>query len=238
MSPSPEGGITLSTEGARGQPTHLVFWVPSGNNCPSRPQAGRTYGETAMNGDRKKLLRSKIKKVRERLSPKEVRELSNAVIENLKRCKYFKNAKVVMFYFPVRGEVDLLPLVEELLKDKTKKVLLPKITADDELVAVEISDMEVLKPGKYGIPEPLGGKIVKPEKIDLVLVPGVAFDEKGNRLGMGKGYYDRFLPRVKGKKVGVAYDFQILPSFEFPKEEHDHPVDAVITPTRIYRRED
>jgi 5-formyltetrahydrofolate cyclo-ligase len=188
--------------------------------------------------DRKRAIRSTVKSVRENLSPKEIRELSAAVIDRLKKCKYFQNAKSVMFYFPVKGEVDLLPLMEELLKDKTKKVLLPKITQEDELVAVEVSDMEVLRPGKYGIPEPLGGKIVKPEKIDLVIVPGVAFDEKCNRLGMGKGYYDRFLPRVKGKKVGVAYDFQIIPSFEFPKEAHDEPVDAVITPTRVYKKED
>jgi 5-formyltetrahydrofolate cyclo-ligase len=141
-----------------------------------------------------------------------------------------------MLYYPVRGEVDLLPLLEELVANKTKKVLLPKITADGEMVAVEVSDLGVLRRGKFGIPEPLGGRIYKPEKIDLVVVPAVAFDEDCNRLGMGKGFYDRFLSRVKGKKVGVAYDFQLLPSGGIPTEGHDQKVDLVVTPTKICSR--
>jgi 5-formyltetrahydrofolate cyclo-ligase len=186
----------------------------------------------------KKHLRGEVLRKRKSLSEEEVKRLSAAVIGKLKELDWFKKAKSVMFYYPVGGEVDLLPLLRELLREKTKSVLLPKVTADGEMVAIELTDLGVLRKGKFGIPEPSGGKIVKAEKIDLVIVPAVAFDERGNRIGMGKGFYDRFLPRVKGKKVGVAYDFQVFPEGTFAVDDHDHPVDAVITPTRIYKRED
>jgi 5-formyltetrahydrofolate cyclo-ligase len=188
--------------------------------------------------EKKRLIREKIKKVRSLLKPGEIRTLSLRIIGKLKTLDEFQNAKTVMLYFPVNGEVDILPLLEELVKKKTKTVLLPKVTRDNDLIAVEVTDISILKPGKFGIPEPIGGKIYKPEKIDVVIVPGVAFDEKCNRLGMGKGFYDRFLPRVKGKKIGVAYDFQILHADEFPKEEHDVQLDMVVTPTKIYKREE
>jgi len=188
--------------------------------------------------NRKNLIRETIKRVRSLLKPGEIRTLSLRIIGKLKTLDEFQKAKIVMLYFPVNGEVDILPLLEELVKKKTKTVLLPKVTKDNNLVAVEVTDISILKPGKFGIPEPIGGKIYKPEKIDVVIVPGIAFDENCNRLGMGKGFYDRFLPRVKGKKIGVAYDFQILHADEFPKEEHDVQVDMVVTPTKIYRREE
>jgi len=80
--------------------------------------------------------------------------------------------------------------------------------------------------------EPEGEKS-SPEKVDIVVVPAVAFDLQGHRLGYGKGYYDRFLKKTKAVKVGVAYDFQIVE--KLPAEQHDIPVDLIITPARRKR---
>ena len=137
-----------------------------------------------------------------------------------------------MLYYPVRGEIDLRPLFGEILKDPQKVLILPKVTRDGDMLAVELAEGTPLVKGVFGIPEPAGGRIFKPEKIDFVAVPGVAFDKRGCRLGMGKGFYDRFLPRVKGVKVGVGYDFQLVE--EVPCEEHDIPLDLVVTPKGVF----
>lgn len=184
--------------------------------------------------EKKGKLRRLILSKRRELKGEEIRELSKRVIENLKSLTSFQKAKTVMLYYPVGGEVDLRPLFDEIIAKKT--LLLPKVSSSGELYAVEVNDLSLLKPGYFGIPEPLGGRIFKPEKVDFVAVPGVAFDRACYRLGMGKGFYDRFLPRVKGQKVGVAYDFQIVDSV--PVENHDFPLDAVVTPTRILKKED
>jgi 5-formyltetrahydrofolate cyclo-ligase len=181
--------------------------------------------------ERKKTLRKEIVEKRKSLTEEQIKELSLKAVKNLKSLPEFKKAKTIMLYFPVRGEVDLTELIGELVKDNSKILLLPKVTADGEMVAVEVKDLEILKKGKYGIPEPIGGRIFKPEKVDFVAVPGVAFDKRGYRLGMGKGFYDRFLPRVKGTKVGIAYDFQIVD--EVPVEEHDIPLDKIVTPEGV-----
>ncbi|NPB05253.1 MAG: 5-formyltetrahydrofolate cyclo-ligase [Aquificae bacterium] len=182
----------------------------------------------------KEHLRRELIERRRRLPEEERRRQSASIVERLKKLPAFKRAKTVLLYYPLGGEVDLRPLLEELLKDPKKVLLLPKTTVDGRMVAVEVNDKAVLKKGRHGVVEPLGGRIFKPEKVDLVVVPGVAFDERGCRLGRGGGFYDRFLPRVKGFKVGVAYDFQLLK--EVPCEEHDAPLDAVITPTKVYYR--
>jgi 5-formyltetrahydrofolate cyclo-ligase len=184
------------------------------------------------NGALKVKLRKEIKEIREKLNEEERKELSRKVAENLKKLKEFQRAKTVMLYYPIKGEVDLTPLFEEIIKSG-KKLLLPKVVGEN-ILPIEIEDFACIGEGCFNIPEPIGGKIYKPEKVDFVVVPGVAFDKRGCRLGFGKGFYDRFLPRVKGFKVGVAYDFQVKE--EIPCEEHDIPLDAVVTPTKIYRR--
>jgi 5-formyltetrahydrofolate cyclo-ligase len=105
----------------------------------------------------------------------------------------------------------------------------------DRLIPVKIQNLTNLKKGYAGIKEP-EGKGVPPEKIDIVVVPAVAFYKYGHRLGYGKGFYDRFLKKTKALKVGVAYDFQILE--KLPAESHDIPVDLIITPTQIIMRKE
>ena len=92
-----------------------------------------------------------------------------------------------------------------------------------------------LKISSYGILEPKKDKIknISSDKIDLIIVPGVAFDLKGNRMGHGKGYYDRFLNLVKSTSIGLAFEFQIIENI--PVESHDKPIDMIITEKRIIK---
>ncbi len=112
----------------------------------------------------------------------------------------------------------------------------------DELRLFWLEDMAELAPGTLGIEEPLPRfrdlpkKSVGPAEIDLVLVPGVAFDPQGRRIGQGKGYYDRFLATLESrtKLVALAYQCQIFSSI--PTDPHDFPIDIVVTEDNIYRR--
>ncbi len=150
------------------------------------------------------------------------------ITEKLLSIPEIKRGEYILLYYPHRKEVDTLPIIKKLLKEG-KKVLLPKVKGK-EIIPILIKNLSHLKEGYAGIKEPEGEEVPL-EKIDVIIVPGVAFDKKGHRLGYGKGFYDRFLKKVKGLKIGLAYDFQILE--ELPAEEHDVPLDLIITPTKI-----
>ena len=160
------------------------------------------------------------------------RRRSGLILEKLKRRSEFQKSMALMFYITTSGEVDTKPLLLEALREG-REVVVPYIDRKtDSLVSVQIHDPETdLRPGTYGILEPRR-KLVCPfdlNRLDLVLVPGVAFDRRGHRLGRGKGYYDRFLktlpPHVKC--FGLAFDFQVLDFI--PVDENDMKVDRVIT---------
>ncbi len=173
------------------------------------------------------------KQIRESLLQKrelhtKTEEDTNKIIEKLLSLPEIKKAKYILLYYPHRNEVNTLPLIKKFLKEG-KNVLLPKVQGNN-IIPIIFKDFSQLKEGYAGIKEP-EGKPVSPEKIDIVIVPGVAFDRKGHRLGYGKGYYDRFLSKTDALKIGLAYDFQIVENL--PAEEHDVPLDLIITPTQI-----
>ncbi len=159
---------------------------------------------------------------------KEYKALSEKITEKLKSLKEFAEANVVMGYYPIKNEVDILPLLKEMFAFKT--VLLPK-TGKQEIVPVILKSLEDLKMGKFKIPIPKEEHEYK-GKIDLILVPGLAFDLKLRRLGYGYGYYDRFLKsKEEAFKIGLAFDSQIIE--EIPCE--DSRLDMVITEKRILK---
>lgn len=135
---------------------------------------------------------------------------------------WFLAARTVMAYSAIAGEIDVTPVLEETLR-RGKTLLLPRCQGDT-MTARRVTDLETLVPGPFGILEP-GPKaeVFPPEEIDLILVPAMAYDKAGNRLGRGKGCYDRFLPRTKGKTIGVSA--VLLPSI--PAEAHDVAVMAL-----------
>ena len=144
----------------------------------------------------------------------------------------FKKAKVIMFYVSKEGEVDTSSMIKASLK-MGKKVSVPvTLRKKRKLIPSRLIDYDKeLGQGPYGVPQPKAEYIrpIEPDQIDLILVPGLAFDKSGNRLGRGAGYYDRFLARVPKEvhRIGLAFDFQVFPSL--PKSYHDLPVDRVLS---------
>ncbi len=140
----------------------------------------------------------------------------------------------VLAYCASPEEIDPSVLVR-LLRESGVPVAFPRVCGPGEL-ALHWSELEDLQPGYCGLLEPTAGMAVAdPEAIDVVLVPGVAFDQHGHRVGMGGGFYDRLLATLPPEvmKIGLAFDEQVVEAV--PREEHDVVLDAVITPRRILR---
>ncbi|RUM29094.1 MAG: 5-formyltetrahydrofolate cyclo-ligase [Aquifex sp.] len=178
-------------------------------------------------------LRKKVLHKRINLPEEERKVLSERVINNLKNLPEFKKAKRVALYCPTKGEVDLTPLFPEVLKEK--ELILPKVEGN-EISLYRVHSQACLRRGSFGILEPEEGEEVNPKDVDLIAVPGIAFDLEGYRLGFGKGYYDRLLKKIKGLKVGVAYSFQVFD--RLPRDAWDVPVDVLITEKNVRRLRD
>lgn len=175
----------------------------------------------------KPVLRELLKKMRDQLDPELVKKWNHSLHQKLWRLPQYRNAEVVMLYLSFGSEVDTWPLLEQAWTDG-KRTLAPKVRRyPKELLAVEITAKTDLEPSFWGVYEPVSDQAFDPAAIDLVVVPGLAFNHKGYRLGYGGGYYDRFLPQVRGFKVGLCY-----PPFlqEIPVEPWDQAVDCVLIP--------
>lgn len=150
------------------------------------------------------------------------------IADQIRTLPEYRDASVVAIYYPVKGEVDLLSL----LKDKGKTFVFPKVH-DDDLSFYPAATPGDFAPGAFGIPEPAGKISVSVHDIDLILVPALCFDEKGHRLGYGKGYYDRLLKTCPGVfTVGVCFDECYISGL--PVEHWDVNVDCVVTQTGVF----
>jgi 5-formyltetrahydrofolate cyclo-ligase len=156
----------------------------------------------------------------------------NQLRDRLRASELWQTAKSVLFFAPLEDEPDLWPLIAEALA-ANKLVALPRfISRTRGYVACQIQNLSgELAIGNFRVREPLPACPEVPlDGFDLVLVPGVAFDARGGRLGRGKGYYDQLLANVRGAACGVAFDEQLVA--EIPVESHDRRVNCVLTPTR------
>lgn len=146
---------------------------------------------------------------------------SQSIKRKLFRTSVFKKAKVVMFYLSFGGEVD----TQEMIKaaQKLGKIVAVPICAGNRRVIrpCRLTDKSKLKKGPYGICEPAVKNLIKIKDLDLVIVPGLAFDKEGNRLGRGRGCYDYFLKKLSKDipTIGLAFDFQILPTLPTTKTD-------------------
>jgi 5-formyltetrahydrofolate cyclo-ligase len=165
---------------------------------------------------------------RNALSAGEIARLSRRVQESVVNSKEFKLAKVVGAYYAFGSEVRT-DLILEKASALGKKVTLPSVEGES-LTFYELSSGKYLVKGRFGIMEPLPYGPV--DRIDLLVVPGIAFDKKGYRVGYGKGYYDKFLARKDVFSMGLAYSLQLVESL--PRGEHDIKLDAVTTEERVY----
>jgi 5-formyltetrahydrofolate cyclo-ligase len=178
-------------------------------------------------------LRSKISAALEKISP------AVRTVESIDLCERLKaqmpSARMILFFAPLPDELDIWPVLELSLALGTTCAL-PFFDAEKKTYGAKevkklVTDIVI---GKFGAREPAAGCAEIPlDKFDLVLVPGMAFDPHGNRLGRGRGFYDRLLQSVSGVKCGVCYDIQLLESI--PTESHDAKVDFVLTPGKCVK---
>ena len=179
----------------------------------------------------KKALRTLFREKRSSITEEEKRVWDEALIFHISQHPFYQCSKAILLFSPVRGEPDLLPLVSLALKDG-KKVGFPISHPEDRTMTFyAIKDLSELSIGTYGIPEPPAhGEILNHRSDALCLVPALAFDRLGYRLGYGGGYYDKFLKRFNGVTLGVTYDSLIADTL--PTGVYDVPVDIIITERR------
>jgi 5-formyltetrahydrofolate cyclo-ligase len=181
-------------------------------------------------------LRKLITERRDRLADADLAALSRDVARNLFAFEPFQRARTVMFFVAFRSEVHTLPMIDRAI-DAGKVVVVPVSLLDEKrLLPCRIENTEQdLAAGSYGILEPPPERRVPvlPELIDFVCLPGLGFDRRGNRLGYGGGYYDRFLESLRPDTTlaALAFSFQIVESV--PAAAHDKPVPFVITDKEI-----
>ncbi|MEE4242121.1 MAG: 5-formyltetrahydrofolate cyclo-ligase [Desulfopila sp.] len=181
-------------------------------------------------------IRKKILSLRDALPQDEIIEKSLTINKKIISLQEVQKAKNIFAYVSFRSEVKTLWLIEELMKQQ-KIVSVPLTHLDEKrMEAISINDISKdLVPGNYGIMEPhpdcAQHNKVEAENIDIVLVPGSAFDERGGRFGYGGGFYDRFLEKIPyAVRVGLAFDLQVVR--EIPIQPHDELLDYIVTEKR------
>lgn len=166
------------------------------------------------------------------LSPAEIEEKSAIITEKLKQLAEYENARTVFVFIGVRQEPDTRAFIADAL-EKGKTVAVPLSYENGTMSLRIIKTLSELTPGMYGIPAPPEDTpVLLPENVDLAVIPAVAYDVKCRRLGHGGGYYDRFLGNFRGTAVGIAFNECIYK--EIPCEDHDLPVNAVVTDGETY----
>ena len=183
----------------------------------------------------KDALRTDLLARRQALSQPASKFKSHAIGQRLCAHAAFKEARTLALYAATQGEVDPRAIYEEAYA-RGKVAAYPRVEGN-RLVFYEVEDTDDLEPGAFGIHEPpadYDGDVIAPEAFDVVLVPGIAFDPLGYRLGFGHGYYDKFLPQVRADalRVGLAFACQIVPTL--PHAAHDIPMHRVITEEADY----
>lgn len=183
----------------------------------------------------KSAVRQRILGARDALPLEERRRRSRIIHDRLKVFSPFQKATVVLFYASFRSEVETEELIKVWLISGKVALLPVVISAEKTLFISRILSLDDLHPGFRGIPEPQGEHLrpVDLDAVEVAVVPGVAFDLQGRRLGYGGGYYDRLFSLFPHSpwKIGLAFELQILP--ELPATAHDVAVDAIITEERI-----
>ncbi len=173
----------------------------------------------------KKTLRIMIREKKRAMTPEQIQAASRQLADLFLATEQYKNAETIYGYLPYNQEVRTVPILEQALKEG-KRVAVPKIYGD-EMKFIYLSDLNDVEKGYSGIPEPVDDGPVAEDPTALVLMPGLAFDEKGHRIGYGGGFYDKFLSKEPNHPtVALCYDFQIVE--ELPVDSYDIPVDCVL----------
>lgn len=180
-------------------------------------------------------IRNKLLEQRKSFSHEELQEKNSLIFEKLFSLQEFSRANNIGVYISFNNEADTRKIIEKLLSEN-KNVFAPVMDFGNEHFSyAKLSSLENLTENKYGVLEPTEKNSVEASEIDLFLVPGAAFDSQRNRIGWGKGYYDKFFNKNKprGKKIGLFFEFQLIK--EVPTDEFDVKMDFIITEKEIYK---
>ena len=173
----------------------------------------------------KKSLRKLIRQQKAAMTEAEILQASQSLAKKFFQTEAYKNASTLYGYLPYNQEVRTIPILEQALSDG-KRVAVPKMYGDD-MEFIYLDDLSAVAENSYGIPEPIADGPVARDENALVLMPGLAFDKQGLRIGYGGGYYDRYLSNEPGHPlVALCYEFQMFERLE--TEEFDIPVDLVL----------
>ena len=175
-------------------------------------------------------IRLKMRAARRSLTKEFITDASRAIQSSLLSLGCIRSADTVMMYMSAFNE----PKTDTLLAELTgsgKRIAVPVSNKTDHTITPSVVSGSFVK-GEYGICEPDVLQPITADEIDVVIVPALAFDRCGNRLGFGKGYYDRLLSELGGVKIGVGYEFQLLD--KLPVSEHDIAMDIIVTEREIY----
>lgn len=170
----------------------------------------------------KQILRNKYKEIRRNIKDREKQD--NIIFNKIINLEEYKKSDLILTYVSLKDEVDTVELIKHSLKIG-KRVAVPKCEGDD-IVFYYISSFEDLKEGNFGILEPKTNKIITDFNNSICIIPGVAFDKQNNRIGYGRGFYDRFLENYTGVKVGLTYRECICDKID--SEINDIKMDKVI----------
>ncbi|KAA6318447.1 5-formyltetrahydrofolate cyclo-ligase [termite gut metagenome] len=175
---------------------------------------------------RKKELRKLITKQKLQCCDSTLQAQSADILRRLETHAVFKEARTVLLFHSLKDEPDTHAFIERW--SGAKVILLPVVCGENLELRV-YDKRQSLSTGTYGIEEPSGEAFTDYASIDLAVIPGIAFDRLGNRLGRGKGYYDKLLPHLSAYKIGIGFSFQLVE--EVPAREFDVRMDEVITPS-------
>ncbi len=173
----------------------------------------------------KQQLRTHIRDQKRAMTREQVEKASRHLTAIFLASVQYRNAKSIYGYLPFNQEVDTTAILTQALKDG-KRVALPK-TDGDEMRFIWVTDLAAVQKAPLGCPEPIADTPVADDPDALVLLPGLAFDMRGGRMGYGGGYYDRFLPGESHPTMALCYDFQLLS--DIPMQPHDIRTDSVIS---------
>ncbi|MDR2119922.1 MAG: 5-formyltetrahydrofolate cyclo-ligase [Tannerella sp.] len=180
------------------------------------------------NGDAKQQLRRKVSLLKKNYPVEVLAELSGRIHARIEQSPWFRNATRIACYHALPGEVQTVAFLEKWRGEK--QIFLPAVDGE-RLTFYPYQGESRMKTGSFGIMEPQGNKEILLDDIDLAIVPGVAFDRRLNRLGRGKGFYDRFLSEFGKPVIGICFRFQV---FDFvPVDAHDCRMTQVITEQEI-----
>ena len=198
----------------------LCAFAKCGTQKPTIFKAGMNGQITILD---KPSLRRMVSQLKAQMSPDEKARQSDSVFAQVEQLQQFNDTRTIVAYWSLDDEVQTQRFVEKWYRKK--RIFLP-VVVDDDLIFKQFIGMADMRKGAFGILEPTGAALTDISSIDLVIVPGVAFDAQNNRMGRGRGFYDRALQQSGAFKIGVAFNCQIFK--QIPTIETDIPMDLVI----------